>query len=83
MAEQYDNTNRFALFKNDKGDNENRPDYTGTINVAGKELRLAAWMKESQAGVKYLSGSIDDPADRQDTNLTSAPPEKVTEDVPF
>ena len=83
MAEQYDNTNRFALFKNDKGDNVNRPDYTGTINVAGKELRLAAWMKESQAGVKYLSGSIDDPADRQDSSSESAQPEQATADVPF
>jgi len=26
MAEQYDNTNSFAMFKNEKGDNEARPD---------------------------------------------------------
>jgi len=32
MAE-YDNTNTFTLFKNDPGDNPNRPDYTGTANV--------------------------------------------------
>ena len=32
MAEQYDNTNSFALFKNDKGDNESRPDYTGNVS---------------------------------------------------
>ena len=36
MAEQYDNTNSFAMFKNEKGDNESRPDYTGNSNIGGR-----------------------------------------------
>ena len=39
MAQQYDNTNTFTLFKNDKGDNPKRPDYTGLANVDGIEFR--------------------------------------------
>ena len=31
----YDNTNTFVLFKNDKGSNPKRPDYAGTANVDG------------------------------------------------
>ena len=58
MAE-YDNTNRFALFKNEKGDNPNRPDYTGNITLeGGKEMRMSAWIRESQSGLKYLSGTL-------------------------
>ena len=62
MAEQYDNQNSFAMFKNEKGDNEARPDYTGTVTLAGnKEMRMAAWIKESKSGVKYLSGRLSEP----------------------
>ena len=59
MAEQYDNTNSFALFKNDKGDNEARPDYTGNVTLEnGKEMRMAAWIRESKSGLKFLSGRL-------------------------
>ena len=58
MSQQYDDTNRFALFKNDKGDNPKRPDYTGKINVNGTEYRMSAWIREGQRG-KFMSGSIE------------------------
>jgi uncharacterized protein (DUF736 family) len=59
MAEQYDDRNRFALFKNNKEGNENRPDYTGTVTLPdGKEMRMAAWIRESKSGLKYLSGTL-------------------------
>ena len=37
MAEQYDNTNRFALFKNNKT-KDSQPDYTGTITLEGNTI---------------------------------------------
>lgn len=62
---QYDNTNSFVLFRNDKGDNPNRPDYTGTITLEdGKEMRLAAWIKEGQKG-KFMAGKVSEKAPRQ------------------
>jgi len=64
----YDNTNSGALFKNDKGDNDSRPDYKGSLNVSGVEMDLAAWLKVSKAGQKYMSLKLspkrDAPADR-------------------
>lgn len=54
----FDNTNTGVLFKNDKGDNPKRPDYTGKINVGGKEYRLSAWLKDSQSGKKFMSLSV-------------------------
>jgi uncharacterized protein (DUF736 family) len=58
MKQIYDNTNSGALFINDKGDNPSRPDYTGTINVNGKDMRLAGWKKQSKAGKNFLSLKI-------------------------
>jgi hypothetical protein len=53
----YDNTNTFVLFKNDKGDNPKRPDYTGNANVDGIEFRISGWIREGASG-KFISGSV-------------------------
>ena len=79
MAEQYDNTNSFALFKNDKT-KETQPDYTGNITLeGGKEMRMACWIRESKSGLKFLSGRISEPQDKPDTNNASV----EGADVPF
>ena len=57
---EFDNTNRGVLFTNDKGDNENRPDYTGKINIDGTEKRLAAWVKNSDKVGDFLSIVVSD-----------------------
>jgi uncharacterized protein (DUF736 family) len=57
----YDNTNKGVLFKNDKKGNEKAPDYTGKLNVEGKDWSLAAWVKESKTGTKFLSISLSPP----------------------
>lgn len=54
----YDNNNTFVLFKNDKGDNQKRPDYTGNVTVNGIEMRLSGWIRESQNGNKFISGQL-------------------------
>ena len=79
MAE-YDNTNTFALFKNDKGDNPKRPDYTGTTNVDGIEFRISGWIREGAKG-KFISGSVQ----LKDTNSAGAskPVNEDDGDVPF
>jgi len=59
MTDQtYDNTNQGALFRNDRRESERHPEYTGSINVEGKEFYLSAWVKESKAGRKYFSLSV-------------------------
>ena len=61
MADQYDDTNRGAIFKNDNKNADNQPDYTGKINVDGVEKRIALWVRESAKGTKYMSAAISDP----------------------
>lgn len=58
MNKQYDNTNRGVLFINDKGGNPKRPDRTGTINVAGTDYKLSAWIKNPGEENEIISLSV-------------------------
>ena len=56
----FDNTNRGALFRNDKQGNEKRPDYKGKINVAGTDYRVSGWLRQSKDGqTKFLSLQVE------------------------
>ena len=78
----YDNTNRGALFKNERKEQPTHSDYNGTINVDGKEFYLNAWLKESQAGKAYMSLSVK-AKDAAKSNGSPASPTISAEDVPF
>jgi len=59
---QYDNTNKGVLFRDaEKAEGTKKPDYTGKLNVNGKDYRLAGWLKESKTGTKFLSLSLSEP----------------------
>jgi len=55
---EYDNTNRGVLFRNDKKETENHPDFTGSIDVGGVDHYLSGWIKESKQGKKFFSLSV-------------------------
>jgi hypothetical protein len=63
MTKEYDNTDRGVLFKNDRKEQDNHPDYKGSLNVNGVEFWLSAWIKEGAKG-KFMSLSIK-PKDQQ------------------
>ena len=62
----YDDTNRGAIFKNDRKEKDTHPDYKGTLNVAGVEYWVSSWIKTSQKGSKFMSLSVT-PKDAQQT----------------
>ena len=82
MAEEtYNNDLTFAMFKNDKGENQARPDYTGTVTLeGGKEMRMAAWVRESKSGLKFLSGRLSEPQPKADVGNAAV---EGSDDVPF
>jgi hypothetical protein len=50
---------QISVFVNDKGDNEKRPDMTGTAVLEdGTVLKVSLWAKKTDAGMKYLTGKI-------------------------
>ena len=59
----YDNINKGSLFKNDRKETANRPDYKGSINVEGTEYWISGWIKTAgphakNPGSKFLSVSL-------------------------
>ena len=56
--QEFDNTNRGSLFKNDKKETDKQPDYKGSINIEGTDFWLSAWLQTSKNGVKYFSMSV-------------------------
>jgi uncharacterized protein (DUF736 family) len=59
VSGDFDNTNRGALFKNNRKEQPNHPDYNGTINVNGVDYWLNGWLKESKKdGKKFFSLSV-------------------------
>ena len=63
---EYDNTNRGVLFKNDAAkENPKRPAYRGSLNVAGADYNISAWIKESRKdGSEFLSLSVEPKRDK-------------------
>jgi hypothetical protein len=58
MTKQYDNTDKGALFKNDRKESENHPDYKGSLNVGGTDFWISSWVKKDRNGNSYMSLSV-------------------------
>lgn len=56
---EYDNNLRGALFPNDKGGVERRPDYRGTCEIGGVSYKIAGWKRTARSNNKpFLSLSF-------------------------
>lgn len=87
MAQEYDNKNTWVLFKNDKGDNEKRPDYTGTeVDENGVEHKIAGWIRESKSGTKFISGTRqpkEEPREQPIAKPMVKSMDELEDDLPF
>lgn len=91
---EYDNSNRGALFKNKKDpahpNSANWPDYKGSLNVAGIDYWLSAWIKKDKNGATYMSLSVKPKEDKPVDAPAAAPkaavaakPDPLDDDIPF
>lgn len=48
----YDNTNRGAIWKNERKESDKHPDFTGKLDVNGVSYRVAAWKRQPGASLK-------------------------------
>src|ERR1017187_9216651 len=70
----YDNTNRGAIWKNEKKTKDTDPDLTGSQNVEGREYWVSAWKRKEGASPKApaLSWSVK-PKDEQTISQRAMP----------
>lgn len=76
MSKEYDNTNSGTVFDNDRKEKETHPDFTGTLNVEGKEYWISAWKKTSKAGKRFISLAVK-PKDGKQTVKKSDPEDEI------
>ena len=72
--------NTGAIFKNDKKTSENHPDYIGKVNVNGKDMEVALWLKESKSGTKYFSATFQEPYVKPEARVVT---DEQDDDLPF
>jgi hypothetical protein len=61
-----------SIFKNEKT-KDSQPDYTGSVIINGKKMKVALWIKEGQKG-KFFAGRVDDfQPKQQETFVPDAP----------
>lgn len=76
--------NTGSLFKAKERASDRHPEYTGTINVDGREYWLAAWVKEGQTQ-KYFSLAVK-PKDAKPEPKPAGKPQSIHDmenDIPF
>ena len=72
----------FSLFRNDRKERDNQPDYTGNgADLDGKPIRVAAWLKEGKSG-KFMSCKFSEPQERQE-RASEPTSEPFDDEIPF
>jgi uncharacterized protein (DUF736 family) len=65
-----------SLFKNEQKKTDKHPDYTGTIDIHGKVMRIAGWNKAGKEGSTFLSLQISEEKSQKEA-------QKKWEEIPF
>ncbi len=84
MAEYEHKAGNGSIFKNQYKENDNQPDYKGSIKLQdGSDKELAAWVKQDKNGNSFLSLSISDPYVKKDEPQQSTNSNAKVDDLPF
>lgn len=89
MSDYTPRDNSGALFSNDKGGNDKRPDCRGNCMIGGTLYEVAAWKRRTQDGRAWLSLAFSVPREKQAEAKPAPnfpPPAGATDDkdgIPF
>ena len=76
-----------ALFRNDKKETEQHPDYRGSATIAGKEYWVSSWINTSAKGAKYMSLKYSEKEAVHNAGMAqakqAAAPDNFDDSVPF
>jgi hypothetical protein len=80
----YDNTNKGILGRNDRKTQDTHPDFSGSINVEGRDYWLSGWVKERKDGSgRFFSLSVK-PKDAASAPAAPRPaPADLDDEIPF
>jgi hypothetical protein len=80
----YDNTNKGILGRNDRKTQDNHPDFSGSINVEGREYWLSGWVKERKDGSGRFFSLLVKPKDNASAPAAPRPaPADIDDEIPF
>ena len=81
-----------SIFKNDRKQSDNHPDYKGQALIGGVEYWVSAWLKTSNNGTKFMSFSYT-PKDKQQSGsqrggaeyepVATEPGAGIDDEIPF
>jgi hypothetical protein len=75
--------NTGVIFKNDRKTSDKQPDYKGKVNVNGKEMEVALWVKKSNGGGNtFFSAAFSEPYVAPET-MERVPVSNDVDDLPF
>lgn len=89
MAKNFDDRNRGSIWKNEKKETDKHPDFTGSLNVDGKDYWVSAWKRRPDASEKApaLSFSVkpkDGAAPKHNQDEPRRPvKEDMDDEIPF